>query len=282
MQIINGTELSEKLVIQSRKLIQEHDLKCRLDIIFVGANLASEVYVAKKQEMGERIGVKVVVHRFAKADPQELISLLIDLAAAPEVNGIIIQLPVPGLDIEPMFDLIPVAKDVDGLNPRTIGELWHGRKVMIPATARAILLVLEQAAHNKDMDLEDYLAKKQVLIINRSLIIGKPLAGLLTNLNATITLAHSQTQNLSGLLANADIVISGTGVPGLIKAEDLKQGAVVIDAGFKKDGKHVQGDVGTNDLSSKAELLSPVPNGVGPMGVACLINNTITAALAQR
>lgn len=282
MQIINGTVLAEKLIHQSQKLILEHHLECRLDIVFVGENSASKVYVSKKRLMGKQIGVKVIVHRFLKTTLQELMDLLIGLASDKGVNGIIIQLPVPGIKVDPLFDLIPVSKDVDGLNPRTLGELWHGRNVMIPATANAILLVLEQAAKNKDMTLGEYLVKKNILIINRSLIIGKPLAGLLTNMDATVTLAHSLTKDLPILLSSADIVISGTGVPGLIKAENLKQGAVVIDAGFHKVGDHILGDVGTNDLSSKVELLSPVPNGVGPLGVACLLSNTVAAAYAQK
>jgi methylenetetrahydrofolate dehydrogenase (NADP+)/methenyltetrahydrofolate cyclohydrolase len=282
MKILNGNELAEKIILTAKDSIRTNGLSHRLDIIFIGDNTASEVYVAKKQELGDKVGVKVVVHRLISATQEEVETLLRKLANDIEVNGIIVQLPAPGVDVETLFDLIPAGKDVDGLNPLSLGLLWHDRYQLVPATAEAVILALQEAAMYEQKNLSEFLKSKQVLMINRSYIIGKPLNAILTNMDATVTMAHSKTANLHTLIAASEIIISGAGVPGLIKAGDLQKGAVVIDAGFKKDGKFVYGDVGKNDLSEKAAFLSPVPNGIGPVGVACLLENTVRAALEQK
>ncbi len=278
MNKINGKQLAEKILNQAKLTTAGLDYQPRLDIIFIGNNSASEVYVNKKITAGEQAGVKVVLHRYQEMSDNALQNLIIDLANDVAVHGIILQLPADGIDVESAFALIPVSKDVDGLNPASLGGLWHNHEVVTPATPRAVLAVLKEIAAQEGEALERYIAKKQIVIINRSVIIGKPMAAILTNLNATVTIAHSYTQDLDNYLAMADIVISGVGKPGIITPEKLKQGVVFIDAGFIKFENKIQGDLGDSDISSIASWLSPVPNGIGPLGVACLIENTVLAA----
>lgn len=279
MNKINGRQLAEKIINEAKLITAELDFKPRLDIIFIGNNSASEVYVSKKVAAGKQAGIEVIVHRHENMSDNVLQTLLKELANDTSVHGIILQLPADDIDVEAAFDLIPVAKDVDGLNPASLGGLWHNRRVLIPATPRAVMAVLKEIAEQEKQQLQEYLSKKQVVIINRSVIIGKPMAAILTNLNATVTVAHSYTQDLDKYLAMADIVISGVGKPGIFSADKFKQGVVFIDAGFVKTADNkIQGDLGDNDLSNIASWLSPVPNGIGPLGVACLIENTVLAA----
>lgn len=280
MNILKGRKLARNILNNVALKVETENLQPRLDIVFIGNNPASEVYVAMKVAKGEKVGVLVVVHHFDKISDQDLQKLIMDLAANPDVHGIILQLPAPGIDAEAACELIPVAKDVDGLNSASLGRLWHNYNVLIPATARAVLLALTEVATAEGKNVPDFFRGKQVVIMNRSVIIGKPMAAILTNLNATVTLAHSETLELESYLKRADVVISGVGKPGIISADKLKPGVVVIDAGFVKVDGHVMGDVGKNDLSNVASWISPVPNGIGPMGVACLIENTALAAAA--
>lgn len=281
MNLINGKQISEQILNDAGKVLQEKHLKPRLDIIFVGDNSSSAIYVKKKEEVGKKIGVEVQTHRFETITDNDLQALIRDLGQNPAVNGIIIQYPVPGVDVVAASDLIPVEKDVDGLNSRSLGLLWQNRAPLIPATPRAIMVALQEIATVEGLLFEEMIAGKNIVILNRTVIIGKPLAAILTNMNATVTIAHSKTKDIERVLAEADIIVSGAGVPGIISADRVKKGAIVIDAGFTiRDGRSM-GDVGTNDISAQAAWLSPVPNGIGPLGVACLIANTVTAALNQ-
>lgn len=278
MNKINGRQLAEKIINNVTKQVSELSFQPRLDIIFIGENSASEVYVAKKIAAGEQAGIQVVVHREQEMSDNALQNLIRELAEDEKVHGIILQLPAKGVNVEAAFELIPTSKDVDGLNTASLGNLWHNHKALIPATPRAVLAVLKEVAENNVQSIEDYIEGKQIVIINRSVIIGKPLAAILTNLNATVTVAHSYTKNLQDYLKMADIIISGVGKPGLINADMLKQDVVFIDAGFVKVENKIKGDLGDNDISQVASWLSPVPNGIGPLGVACLIENTVIAA----
>ena len=282
MQTLNGKELSERILIKSSEAIINGGLQPRLDIIFVGEDAGSEIYVRKKQEAGTRVGVKVEIHRFIENSDAQVKELVAELSKNNAVHGIILQLPAPGIDLKNVFKMIPPLKDVDGLNPETLGQLWHGNECLIPATAQAVIEALDFIASSEQQALKEWLFGKNVLIINRSLIIGKPLAALLTNLNATVTIAHSKTKDIENYLKRSEIVISGAGVAGLISAEKLMQNSIVIDASFIKTEKGVCGDVGENDLSNVAAWVSPVPNGIGPLGVACLIANTVKAAEAAQ
>ncbi len=278
MQTLNGKEIANSILELAAKEVAQLGFQPHLAIVFVGEDAGSEIYVNKKQEAGKRVGVIVEVYRFPENSDAEVKQCLHDLAVDSKVQGIILQLPAPGIEVNQAFDLIPPEKDVDGLNPLSLGLLWQGRNDLIPATAQAVIEALKFIASSQNADLKQWLLGKNVLIINRSLIIGKPLAALFTDLDATVTIAHSKTRDLQSYLLSSDIVVAGAGVPGLIKAEQLKQGAIIIDASFVKTDQGVTGDVGGNDLSAIAGWLSPVPNGIGPLGVACLIANTVKAA----
>jgi methylenetetrahydrofolate dehydrogenase (NADP+)/methenyltetrahydrofolate cyclohydrolase len=282
MKQIDGKGIADQMLKSAAQKIKTEGLTPRLDIIWVGDNPSSEVYVEKKRQAGESIGVKVNVHRYTEISAGELGIFTGELSAMPEVNGIIIQLPVPGIDPHSAFAEISPAKDVDGLNPTSLGKLWQKQDVLIPATVRAVLLVLEYIAAEEETTTGLILQGREVLIINRSDIIGKPLAALLLAYDCTVTIAHSKTDTLDELISRADIIVSGTGKSGLITSRKIKEGVILIDVGFnKKDGK-ISGDIISGLVEKKAGWLSPVPNGIGPIGVAALIDNTVDAAIIQK
>lgn len=268
--------MSAKILDQIREKLAGIANKPKLEIVFIGDNSASQVYVAKKKEAGEACGIEVnVVHRL-EASTEEVKGIIKKAAEDDSVNGIILQLPAPKIDLEEVLPLIPLHKDVDGLNPITLGKLWHNNIHLIPATVKAILKVLEYIASKQELELKSFLTGKKVLIINRSLIIGKPLAALLINYDATVSIAHSKSGNLNDMVRTSDIIISGTGQKGIFDINECKKDSVLIDAGFSRQGDKVYGDI---DLSSDLNVsyLSPVPNGIGPIGVACLLENTLQA-----
>jgi len=282
MEIIDGQKLSEELLHKLKNKISEQNLKPRLDIIFIGSNFASEVYITKKINAGKQIGVEVVLHKFESITDTELITLLNKLSKNPLVNAVIIQLPAPNIDIQEMFKLIDVQKDVDGLNPLSLGSLWKTpNQLLQPATAKAVEYVLKYIAEQQELTLPELLTGKTVMILNRSDIIGKPLAAILTNLNGTVILAHSKTKDIDSLLKISDIIISGTGVTNLVTGDTIKTGAIVIDVGYKKEKEIEIGDVDQASVAHKASWLSPAPGGVGPIGVAMLLQNVVEATIAQ-
>lgn len=282
MEIIDGQTISEGILNEVKKQISQLAFKPRLDIVFVGKNPSSQVYVKKKQQAGGKVGIEVVVHKSDTITAPKLEELITELADNREVNGIIIQMPVPDINPATALKLIPVIKDVDALNPLTLGLIWQNdKKVILPATPAAILEVLRFVASKKHESVEVFLRGKNVLLINRSLIIGKPLAGILTGYDATVTIAHSKTTNLNELTSYADIIVSGTGHQGLIDFTKLKSEAIVIDAGYNKSGSQAKGDINPGNVTDKVAWLSPVPGGIGPIGVAMLIRNTLEAAKLQ-
>lgn len=282
MQIIDGKALADSVLTEAKNRIINDSLSPRLDIILIGNNIASKVYVSKKIEAAQSIGVEVKVHEFDDLSEDALIDLIKKLNDDILVNAIIVQLPIPNFDPTNAISHISPRKDVDGLNPFSLGKLWQGSGYsLVPATALAVLSSIEHVARSNNMSLEEYLRGKNALIINRSVIIGKPVAALLLNNNATVTIAHSKTQDLNTLLKQADIVISGTGQAGFITGDKIKQDAVIIDTGFNKNDEGMWGDVDNDSVASKASWVSPVPGGIGPLGVAMLISNTVEAASIQ-
>lgn len=273
MNLIDGKALADEVLKSAKLKIETHNLKPRLDIIWIGNNSASEVYINKKKAAGEMVGVQVVIHHYDEISEAELVTITKELNVNPEVSGIIIQLPVPEIDTHNAFAAISLEKDVDGLNPLSLGKLWQKQQVLIPATVRAIWLVLERTGAD--------LVGKHALIINRSEIIGKPLAALLLAADCTVTIAHSKTKDLEKLTSTADIIVTGTGESNFISVENIKQDAIIVDVGFNKNAAKVSGDVNVESVAEKASWLSPVPNGVGPIGVAALIDNTVEAAGLQ-
>jgi methylenetetrahydrofolate dehydrogenase (NADP+)/methenyltetrahydrofolate cyclohydrolase len=280
MEIINGIEMSAKILGQIKDQVSGIGIKPRLEIIFIGDNSASQVYVAKKQEAGEACGIEVNVEHRLNATTEEVKDMILKAAADNSVNGIILQLPAPGIELDKVLPLIPLHKDVDGLNPLTLGKMWQNSTRLVPATVKAIIKVLEFIASKDGLELKTFLSGKKVLIINRSLIIGKPLSALLLNYDATVTIAHSKSGDLNELVRICDIVVSGTGQQGIFDISKCKRGAILIDAGFKRQGDKVSGDINQN-AQLAVSYLSPVPNGIGPIGVACLLENTLQAYLDQ-
>lgn len=280
MEIINGAEMSAKILAQIKDRLASSANKPKLEIVFIGNNSASQVYVAKKKEAGEACGIEVNVTHRLEATTEEVKEIILRAAQDDSVNGIILQLPALNIDLEEVLPLIPLSKDVDGLNPITLGRLWHNNIELIPATVKAIVKVLEYIAAKQGMELKPFLTGKRVLIINRSLIIGKPLSALLINYDATVSIAHSKSGNLNEMVRISDIVISGTGQQGIFDIRECKKDTILIDAGFSRQGDKVYGDIDL-DADLNVSYLSPVPNGIGPIGVACLLENTLQAFLDQ-
>jgi len=280
MEIINGAEMSATILAQIKDRLVGIVDKPKLEIVFIGNNSASQVYVAKKKEAGEACGIEVNIAHRLEATTEEVKQIISQAAEDDSVNGIILQLPAPNIDLEEVLPLIPLHKDVDGLNPITLGRLWHNNIDLVPATVKAIIKVLEHIASKEGSQIKPFLSGKKVLIINRSLIIGKPLAALLINCDATVSVAHSKSGDLNELVRISDVIISGTGQKGIFNINDCKKNSILIDAGFSRQGDKVYGDI---DLASDLNVayLSPVPNGIGPIGVACLLENTLQAYLDQ-
>lgn len=244
-----------------------------LAFILVGENPASQIYVRNKQKACEDVGIKSVLEKLPGDAPEKTVVRLIEsLNKNSKIHGILVQLPLPkNCDAEKILEAIFPEKDVDGLHPENMGRLLLGLPCLAPCTAQGVVAMIESVEKN--------LAGKEVCVVGRSAIVGKPTAALLTSRNATVTLCHSQTKNLAEKIAAADIVVAAIGQPRFIKGEWIKKGAIVIDVGINRlpDGK-ICGDVEFEAAFPRAAAISPVPGGVGPMTVAMLMKNTAEAA----
>jgi bifunctional protein folD len=277
--IINGKELArktrEKLKIECDNLKKEGILS-KLAVIMVGDDKASQIYVKNKSKACQEIGIKFEEYFLGNDIKQEeLIELIQKLNLDKSINGILLQSPIPkSLDINEAFRIILPEKDVDGFNPINVGKLCLNQETFVSCTPYGIMKMFEEY----DIDLTG----KNVTILGRSNIVGKPLIQCCLNKNATVTVCHSKTKDLKEHTKNADIVISAIGKAKFVTADMIKDGAVVIDVGINRDesGKIV-GDVDFEKVSSKASYITPVPGGVGPMTIAMLMNNVIKATKLQ-
>jgi methylenetetrahydrofolate dehydrogenase (NADP+) / methenyltetrahydrofolate cyclohydrolase len=243
-----------------------------LATLLVGDDPASAVYVASKRRAVGQAGMRDL-HRSLPGDArQDQIAAVIDeLAADPAVSGILLQLPLPaGLDSSALIDRIPAAKDVDGLTTVSAGLLARGEPGLRPCTPSGVIELLGAAGVP--------IAGSQAVVVGRSALVGKPMAQLLLQHNATVTIAHSRTRDLASVTRTADILIAAAGVPGLIGAEHIKEGAAVIDVGIHRTPHGLVGDVRAAAVEGIAKWLTPVPGGVGPMTIAMLMCNTLKAA----
>ena len=251
-----------------------------LAVVLVGDNPASHVYVRNKATQTVEAGMLSFEHRLPVDVPErDLLALVAALNADPAVDGILVQLPLPPhIDSARVLEAVYPAKDVDGFHPVNAGRLAVGLPALVPCTPSGCLLLLR--------DIVGDLTGAEALVIGRSNIVGKPMAALLTAASATVTLAHSRTRDLAGHCAHADIVVAAVGVPELVRGHWLKPGATVIDVGMNRitlaDGKtRLVGDVAYAEALEVAGAITPVPGGVGPMTIACLLRNTLLAASAR-
>ena len=255
-----------------------HGITPGLAVVLVGEDPASQVYVRSKGKQTVEAGMNSFEHKLAADTPEaELLALIDSLNGDPAVNGILVQLPLPGhIDEEKVLAAVDPAKDVDGFHISNVGLLATGQKAMVPCTPLGCLMLLRDELGS--------LSGKNAVVIGRSNIVGKPMAQLLLRDSCTVTVAHSRTQDLPGVVRRADIVVAAVGRPEMVKGDWLKPGATVIDVGINRLPPEEEGGkgrlVGDVDFASAAEVagaITPVPGGVGPMTIACLLANTLTA-----
>lgn len=274
--IINGKELAAKvradLKLEVEKL-KKQGIQPKLAVIMVGNDSASAVYVRNKSKACNEIGIAFEEFLLKEeTTKEELLGLIEKLNQRKDVNGILLQSPIPKhLDIREAFNTIDYRKDVDGFHPTNVGKLAIGEEGFVSCTPLGVMKMLEE--YNIEIQ------GKNAVIIGRSNIVGKPLAQLLLNANATVTICHSKTQNISEIAKRADILVAALGKPKFVTANMVKEGAVVIDVGINRneEGKLV-GDVDFAEVEPKASYITPVPGGVGPMTIAMLMSNVVKAA----
>lgn len=278
-EIIDGKnlakEIRESLKVEANKL-KEKGIIPHLSVIMVGDNDASKVYVRNKSKACEEIGIEFKEYLLPNDTKQEeLISLIEKLNKDKNVNGILLQSPIPKpLNIQEAFNTIDPKKDVDGFNPYNVGNLCIGQDGFIPCTPYGIMKMFEK--YNIEID------GKKVAIIGRSNIVGKPMAQCMLSKNATVTICHSRTRELKKELKDADIIISAAGKRNMVTEDMVKEGAVIIDVGMNRnDEGKLCGDVDFKKLKEKASYITPVPGGVGPMTIAMLMSNVIKATKEQ-
>jgi methylenetetrahydrofolate dehydrogenase (NADP+)/methenyltetrahydrofolate cyclohydrolase len=283
-KIIDGkaiaAELSQKIAEAVKRVTAEHGLEPGLAVVLVGDNPASEIYVRSKTAKTAATNMRSMLYKLpATASEAELLEVVERLNQDPTVHGILVQLPLPPqIDSRKVIEAISPAKDVDGFHPLTAGLLSTGLPGIVPCTPLACI-ILAKKVHGSLTGLE-------AVVIGRSNIVGKPLAQLLLMENATVTIAHSKTRDLPGVCRRGDLVFAAVGQPEMVRGSWIKPGATVIDVGINRmaagDGKSkVVGDVAFDEAAQVAGAITPVPGGVGPMTIACLMLNTLTAACLQ-
>ena len=255
-----------------------------LAVVLVGEDPASQVYVRNKGRQTEEAGMRSIEHRLpASTRQEELLALVQRLNADPEVDGILVQLPLPaGLDPQPVIEALDPSKDVDGLTPVNAGRLASGAPGLVPCTPLGSVMLIRSVRPD--------LAGLEVVVVGRSNLVGKPIAQLLLAENCTVTMAHSRTRDLPAVCRRADILVAAVGRPEMIRGDWVKPGGIVIDVGINRvpnpaagEGKtRLVGDVAFTEARETAAAITPVPGGVGPMTVACLLHNTLVAACRRR
>ena len=284
-RIIDGkaiaAELRAAVAAEVQRLTREHGLEPGLAVVLVGENPASAVYVRSKGKQTIEAGMHSFDHRLPEtASEDEVLALVAKLNADPAVHGILVQLPLPKqIDSQKVLAAIDPAKDVDGFHPVNAGRLATGLPALTPCTPLGCILLAKTVHRSLD--------GMEAVVVGRSNIVGKPLLQLLLNENATVTVAHSKTRDLPAVTRRADIVFAAVGRPEMVRGDWIKPGATVIDVGINRiagpDGKsRIVGDVAFAEAAAVAGAITPVPGGVGPMTIACLLVNTVRAACAIR
>ena len=283
-EVIDGKgfadKLCEKLKMEVAQLAEQHELLPCIAVVLVGDDPASHVYVKNKVKRCEQLGIKSLEHRLpADTSQTALLDLIEALNNDVGVHGILVQLPVPDqIDDKEILAAISPAKDVDGFHIQNVGALAVGEPKMVPCTPLGSLMLLQDTLGD--------LSGKHAVIVGRSNIVGKPMALLLLQNHCTVTIVHSRTKDIEEHCRRADILVAAVGSPRFIKADWVKPGAVIIDVGINRieeNGKsRLVGDVDFDAVRPKVSAITPVPGGVGPMTIACLMYNTVAAAKAQR
>jgi methylenetetrahydrofolate dehydrogenase (NADP+)/methenyltetrahydrofolate cyclohydrolase len=274
-----GAELCARVATEVARLGQAHGLVPGIAVVVVGHNPASDVYVRNKTRQVAAAGMRSFDHRLAETVSEaELLALIADLNADANIHGILVQLPLPPqVDAQQVINAVDPAKDVDGFHPLNSGRLATGMPSLVPCTPLGCVLLAKA--------VQPSLAGLDAVVIGRSNIVGKPLAQLLIRESATVTIAHSQTRDLAELCRRMDLVFAAIGRPELVRGDWIKPGAIVIDVGINRitaaDGtSRIVGDVAFSEAREVAGAITPVPGGVGPMTIACLLVNTLRAACA--
>lgn len=276
MHLLNGKELAQKLqqeMTQEVTELKEKGLQPGLAVILVGEDPASQVYVRNKERAANNIGIYSVVYRLPETTSEaDLITKIEELNHDDKVHGILVQLPLPKhINEDLVLDTIDPAKDVDGFHPMNLGNLFAGKPTMIPCTPAGIMELIKLSG----LDL----AGKNAVIIGRSNIVGKPMAHLLLQANATVTICHSKTKDLPKVAKQADVLVVAIGRANFVTADFVKEGAVVIDVGINRDENNkLTGDVKFDEVAPLTSYITPVPGGVGPMTITMLMRQTIDAA----
>ncbi len=273
---LDGAVTAEAVVERLRDRISALGFVPRLVFVRVGDDPASTYYVKSKGRLAAKVGLRTdTIVLDAAASQAELEGVVAGLNADPDVDGILVQLPLPGtgFDERRVLELIDPAKDVDGLHPVNVGKLWSGQSGLAPATPLGVIELLDRYG----IELEG----RRALVIGRSNLVGKPVAALLLRRNATVTLAHSRSRDLKGLAREADVLVAAVGVPWLVTPDMVKPGAAVLDVGVSRVDGAIRGDVHP-DVTAVAGYLTPMPGGTGPMTVVMVISNTVTAAASRR
>ena len=275
-KVISGREVAETILTTDLKNkvleLNKKNIKPKLIVMLVGDMKASASYVAQKEKFAVKAGIESNIMRFeATVTEKEILSQIDNINNDKSIHGVIVQLPLPDhISVTQVLNRIDPSKDVDGFTPTNVGKLFLGEETLVSCTPKGIMQMLASTGTD--------LSGKNVTVVGRSNIVGKPVAILCLQQNATVTICHSRTKDLNSKLADADIIIVAVGIPKFINGNQIPKGAIVIDVGIHNiDGK-LCGDVDFESASQKASAITPVPGGVGPMTVCALIENTIIAA----
>ena len=273
MIIIDGKKIAADLRLNLKtevdNLKKKFDKVPGLTVILIGEYAPSKIYVRNKEKSAEEIGLKSEIVKYPDTvDEKTVLEKIYELNQDDTVSGILVQLPLPEhIDNKKIIDAINPSKDVDGFHPNNVGNLSSGYKSSIPCTPLGCYLLIK--------NIEPNLSGKKAVVLGRSNLNGKPMTQLLLKENCTVTITHSKTKNLKEECLNADILVVAVGVPKLVKGDWVKKGTIVIDVGINKTDKGIVGDVDFDEVSKSAKAITPVPGGVGPMTIACLLKNTI-------
>ena len=277
--IIDGKREAETVKNEIKKEISDIKSKTSkapsLTVILIGDYAPSKIYVKNKEKSALEVGIKSEVIKYPKdVSEKEILKKIDDLNKNEKISGILVQLPLPvQISKEKIINAINPSKDVDGFNPVNVGNLSSGFNSIVPCTPLGCLLLIKK--------IEPNLSGKHAVIIGRSNLNGKPMAQLLLKENCTVTIVHSKTKNLQNECLKADILVAAVGVPELVKKNWVKKDAIVIDVGINKVGDKIVGDVSFDELKDNVKAITPVPGGVGPMTIACLLKNTLECFKAQ-